>query len=651
MCIRDSQDGFPSHSWSTKSERTNAPLMVEAMVAASVLAKPWGNPVSDAAEPVGNRPAKADMSVPEEASGEANPSSSSSSKGWQKKGQWSNKRKTAEELTEEDGGPPSKLKGLVKRNFLSNKWSAKDSVEVACAGTSDGAVGLDIFSKFNPLDTKHAARNMLRACLIGCAVPKLYYSAVRVLDPTTGTVKTVDLPFLLPHEVLPTILEKATQAQKDKWLTHPTRQSDVQSFCAEYKVPLEQTYPVGLHGDGVPFQAKMSDSIEQFSWSFCSDNASPRVLFCVVPKSFCAGRQTYEDILAVFVLSMKILASGHHATKRLDGQDFRQHQDAERSKFNGPLHCHACLIELRGDWAYYSAVFGFPTWNSRRLCWKCCASQHGELSFRDTGPDSAWRSRRLTDKQFEEQQAKAGVPTSIIFSAPGVKLRYVMIDWLHAMDLGVTQTVLGNCMWEVCEHLPGSTIVARVQALWFRLQAYYKRAAPTSRFQKLTTEMLKLPGKGPKLRGKAAETRNLVPFVAELAIEFAHVSRHAKLVQEVLEHLQNLYMHLDVNPFPAEASAHDCNLMCTNVVALNLEAEHNGKDKHWKVKPKIHMLQEMLEFDCIRTRQSPRLCWTYLDESWGGMVAAMAERRGGPKSAANIGITMMERYRAFVNDK
>ena len=59
--------------------------MVEAMVAASVLAKPWGNPVSDAAEPVGNRPAKADMSVPEEAIGEANPSSSSSSKGWQKK--------------------------------------------------------------------------------------------------------------------------------------------------------------------------------------------------------------------------------------------------------------------------------------------------------------------------------------------------------------------------------------------------------------------------------------------------------------------------------------------------------------------------------------------------------------------------------------
>ena len=61
-------------------------------------------------------------------------------------------------------------------------------------------------------------------------------------------------------------------------------------------------------------------------------------------------------------------------------------------------------------------------------------------------------------------------------------------------------------------------------------------------------------------------------------------------------------------------------------------------------------LQELLEFDCMVHGQSPRLFWTYKDESWGGLVASMAERRGGAKSAAAIGLTVMQRYRAWVNE-
>ena len=86
------------------------------------------------------------------------------------------------------------------------------------------------------------------------------------------------------------------------------------------------------------------------------------------------------------------------------------------------------------------------------------------------------------------------------------------------------------------------------------------------------------------------------------------------------------------------------------MVALHLEAQELGRDKHWLLKPKLHMLQESLEFDCMMHGQSPRLFWTYKDESWGGLVASMAERRGGAKSAAAIGLLVMQRYRAWVNE-
>jgi hypothetical protein len=104
-----------------------------------------------------------------------------------------------------------------------------------------------------------------------------------------------------------------------------------------------------------------------------------------------------------------------------------------------------------------------------------------------------------------------------------------------------------------------------------------------------------------------------------------------------------------MQPYPAEDAAKECQLMCDKLVALRLEAEAKGKEKHWKLKPKLHMLQELLEYDCLKTKQSPRLFWTCLDESWGGAVANMACRRGGPRSAESICRTVLERYRAWVN--
>ena len=490
----------------------------------------------------------------------------------------------------------------LRNKFIRNAWSAKDVITVAAKAQAAGAQGGELLAKQNG-KWSNAARDMLRACLKNCKIPELTFFDCKVKD-AAGQISAIQMPCLRPSLVLPSVLAQATEEQTTLWRNHPTRHQDLLQFCHDYNCSPANTYALGMHGDGVPFKAKMQDSIEQFSWSFCSDPASPRFLFCVVPKSSCAGRQTYEDILSEFAADMKRLAQPD-------------------------MPYNACLIELRGDWAYYNAVFGFPSWSSARICWKCAATQNGHCSFRDTGANAHWRSTRQTGFEFLKQQAANGVPNSAIFAAPGVKVEHVAIDWLHTADIGITQSVFGNSLFECLQFLQGATLNSRAVALWQRLKLHYKEARPPAQFQKLTLDMIRMPGKGPKLRGKAAETRFLMPFVLQLTAEFASRSKHAALVHQVAEHLSNLYMYLDASPFPAELAAAECQLFCDKYLALNLEAEARGRPKHWKMKPKFHLIQELLQYDCLRTQQSPRLSWTYADESWGGVVAKIAARRGG----------------------
>jgi hypothetical protein len=544
---------------------------------------------------------------------------------------------------------PSRLGGLLKQKFLTNSLSGKDIGDFAAAATVDGARGVERLAQVQS-HPSNAARDVMRACLKGCTFPSLYYAAVRVRDPSTQEVRRAMIPFLLPHETIPAILAQQDEQQKRKWREHPTRQMEVDQWCATYQQASEHTYPIGLHGDGVPFKAKMQDSIEEYSWSFICDPSSPRNLFCALPKSWVCGRDTHEDVLRVFSESMQALATGQYPTSRLDKQLWQRPSDNARAKLVGPLGCSACLLELRGDWAFYSQVLGFPNWAAHRICWRCVASKEGATSYLDTGPTAQWRLGRLTGEQFLAQQRQQGIPPSVIFSSPGCTVESVKIDWLHCMDLGVSQTIMGNVLWELQELQQGATAVERVAVLWKRLKEYYRRVGPPAQFQNLSVEMLRQPGKSPKLRGKAAETRFAVGFVAELALEYQGHSPHQKLVSEVMQHLQVLYTHIDMTPYPAMEVCTHCRALCIKFVALQQEALHHGHAKLWKLKPKFHMMQELLEYECVRTGQSPRLFWTYADESWGGQVAKMATRRGGAKSPEAIGEAVMSRYRAWVNE-
>ena len=96
-------------------------------------------------------------------------------------------------------------------------------------------------------------------------------------------------------------------------------------------------------------------------------------------------------------------------------------------------------------------------------------------------------------------------------------MNMVVIDVLHCMDLGCTQDMLGNVLWEGLSLYPGRAKGARLREMWLAIKAHYKAMRTPVQLEAITQEMIKQENKSPKLRAKGAATRHLVLFGLDTA--------------------------------------------------------------------------------------------------------------------------------------
>jgi hypothetical protein len=535
--------------------------------------------------------------------------------------------------------------------FLTNKLSAFETHTLASTAQNAGAAGVEDLSKagakgFHP---KNLARDIMRSLLKDVSLPEIYWAEIPVLDPDTDTENPVWFPFLLPHEVL--------------WKLHATNGVDkfktfidtemTKEFCTTFQTDPRSTFAIGLHGDGAPFQAKMKDSLEQFSWNLCADPKSSRVVFTAVPQKF-VGPNTFDAILSIFAWSMDILLRGKMLTKRHDGSPFASSKDdSNDSKFRidlagKPIPFRAALVQVRGDWAFYNDCFGFPHWASESICWLCKAqrSRGSQYDMRR----QLWKQHRYKPGEFETLMRLLG-RISALFKAPGLSLKHFMVDWLHAVDLGVGQSIVGNVLWESLDILfPNLSKKEQVKALYLKLKAWYQTSKPPSQLDGLTVEMLKLPGKAPKLRSKAGECRYLIPFAVLVARECDDGTTRRKTIRNLAEHFLQVAVIMSADPYDAAAAAAACKAVVSLYVSLEDFAVAAGDYTSWRVKPKLHMFEELIQFISFDVGSARRF-WTYQDESWGGWLSNCAARRGGPKFAATVALGLLQRYRAVASDQ
>ena len=118
------------------------------------------------------------------------------------------------------------------------------------------------------------------------------------------------------------------------------------------------------------------------------------------------------------------------------------------------------------------------------------------------------------------------------------------------MHQGVLADIIGNVVWGAMLLTLVRSRAEQVKVLWAMVKASYDEATVHDTLGNLTEEMIKVPAKAPKQRGKAAQVRRLLPFAARLAGRFADMDRHWQTVALLTESAVLLTLRSQERPYP-----------------------------------------------------------------------------------------------------
>ena len=539
---------------------------------------------------------------------------------------------------EAEVSPTKRFRANVTDLFLSGGASGERSHSLLVDGQLAGAKNVSDLAK--PSCDSNRARDLLRRVSKKTRWPPLYWADVRTLQPKTGNTITVSLPFLLPHEIAHVMARDATDIAS--LLSHENLGGDSRDHlfksCQHLGCDPACVLPVALWGDGVPFNWDRSQSLD--TWTMCLPGLSRkdenlRFPLIALPHKHVVKHSTMDDITAVLAWSFQCLTSGVFPACRHDGAPLAQ-ADAKRTKKAGcALGIRGLVVDIRGDWKFFKECFRLPQHNENSgICWLCSATP---TTWKDAGPEAAWRKERLSHWDVLTRIIEKGDPVSPIFAIPFLDTKCFKIDWLHVADLGISANFLGSLFSVLIGKLPGANKDDRLASLFDDIQKFYKTTECQSRLEGLTHTMIRKDASStPKLRGRGADIRALVPYGFEAAQRLLDSSDPLEsTAKQMAVHLNECYKLLPRAAFQHSALAENCQKFCE--LALAMEDEDPAI---WGCKPKLHLFQEL----CEESDYCPSLSWCYRDEDMGGSLARIAHRKGGCLSAKATAENLLKKW-------
>ena len=270
-----------------------------------------------------------------------------------------------------------------------------------------------------------------------------------------------------------------------------------------------------------------------------------------------------------------------------------------------------------------------------------CIDNAGLAQVKQVGDDAAWRSERLGHWDVLERILRNGQTVSPLLQVPWVTTAIFRIDWLHCADQGISADFLGNAFLLLSRKCTGRNKQERTNALWAKVQEFYRTNQVADRLQNLVPSMLQQPGKAPKLRSSAAQCRALVPFADACAKTLLSRDEPLELaVATAAAELHECYKALssEMGQEDSAATLRRCSQrFAEQYVALNAAASDGYA---WRCKPKLHLFLEL----CMEGSR-PSSFWNYRDEDFGGSVARMARRRGGVLTITAFSTNLLRRFK------
>ena len=355
-----------------------------------------------------------------------------------------------------------------------------------------------------------------------------------------------------------------------------------------------------------------------------------RFVLTVIRKSdMVAG--TMDAILKVASWSFNILLSGEHPERNYHGMP----APFTRGSKLADGWCGS-LCQIRGDWQFYCEVFLFPQWNCNdAMCWLCRASSvDPRILWTDHRCCAGWRSTLWTHETYMQYLRDEGRPQpTLLAEVTGLRLEQIMIDILHTVDQGVSAHIIGNILWIVAvvrSFFGVGNMREKVKKLNQHIQDWYKRTKCPYQLQgPVTLERLRATSAAyPKLKGKAAAIRYLMPYALELAMAASDGSDTDRTMVEIARLMVRFYNIVSSqSQFLTPAAKEELPAIGQEVAdyysKLASEAFDAGK-KLWKESPKLHLWEHLTQFQCINFG-NPRYYWTYPDEDLVGAMIEIAE--------------------------
>jgi hypothetical protein len=331
--------------------------------------------------------------------------------------------------------------------------------------------------------------------------------------------------------------------------------------------------PIGLHGDGVPCTRKDSlDVTTLFSllgvgttsevicylWSFFGKCKVGEMTLLDFP--LWAAGLTMDSGAQVILWSLQALETGLHPTHDHRGELLTTEpwvSLAGRAICDGYF---GYLLQFRADADFLYNSLGLPGhWSSNHPCHSCSCDKvpNSPTNYLTFGPDASWPETIFLDmEQFFKHCAMMGKRCHPLLrpreeGGHGAHVFIFVRDTLHAVDLGVSQCVCGSVLWllsfgNYVSADPGDSI----RTVFALVNELYSAEDTACRYTNLELDQFTDPdvplGSRPWLRGKAAETRHLVPLLRQVWEVYSRRSEYDAHVSAVLESLSEAYAILGV---------------------------------------------------------------------------------------------------------
>ena len=186
---------------------------------------------------------------------------------------------------------------------------------------------------------------------------------------------------------------------------------------------------------------------------------------------------------------------------------------------------------MRGDWEGLVQFFRLRSFNADHFCWMCdCTKSAGAMSNKDFTPEGAHRTSLISHESYMHSCALTGDQPSNLFRCPGMTIHHLVVDTMHAADLGTFGDALGSLFYmEITNKIWFRTMDIGLVQLNTSLRQYYAANKHKSLSKVTPLVMSQTIGKEspkyPYLKAKAAQTRQL----PEYGLILANLHKHGSL--------------------------------------------------------------------------------------------------------------------------